>query len=475
MLPYVHFVVVFLLNIPAISAARSSVLTLLSCLTDHRLTVELPTDPTWTNSTTPYDISIAELPPFSHGFRSFNTRFSYSPSAIVYPNQTADVSKAVTCAVASGVHWFFLMASGYGSQNGTLVVSFRNMAQIAYNPTDTTVSIGPGARLGDVAWQLDTDYGRALAHGLCPYVGVGGHTAFGGWGLASRNWGLLIDQLLSAVLVLADGSVVHVSATQSPDLFWAICGAASSFGIVTQYTFQTHWAPATVVRYEFFFEDPTLSSAKFAELSRSYQAWGLTAQKEVGIVANIIEGERCLADFKPIAASLLHVTGLPNNTYLEERAWPVVLAEVGEGIPNGSLVVPTSSPLTTAAFSALAEHFANTPIPGTTSWFIQFELWGGGDSLITSLPSTATAYPHRAHLWTIQFYDTAFITGMVSAMTESMPDAPFAAYANYLDPELTGWQNKYYAGNYPKLAALQKKFDPKGVFLKDQNIGAPDL
>ncbi|KAJ7688002.1 hypothetical protein B0H17DRAFT_1169574 [Mycena rosella] len=382
------------------------------------------------------------------------------------------------------------------------------MAQITYNSTGTTVSIGPGARLGDVAWQLDTYHGRALAHGLCPYVGVGGHTAFGGWGLASRNWGLLIDQLLSAVLVLADGSVVHVSARQSPDLFWAIRGAASSFGIVTQYTFQTHQAPATVVRYEFFFENPTLSSAKFAELSRSYQTWGLTAPKEVGIVANVIEGGKVvriggyymgpLADFKPIAASLFHVTGLPNSTYLEERAWLVALAEVGEGplqtigIPDGhdtffskSLVVPTSSPLTTAAFSALAEHFANTPIPGITSWFIQFELWGGGDSLITSIPSTATAYPHRAHLWTIQFYvrskrawtaqDTAFITGMVSAMTDSMPDALFAAYANYLDPELTGWQNKYYAGNYPKLAALQKKFDPKGVFLKDQNIGAPNL
>lgn len=147
--------------------------------------------------------------------------------------------------------------------------------------------------------------------------------------------------------------------------------------------------------------------------------------------------------------------------------------------------MPIDSLLTNPALSALATYWAKTQIPDTLSWFIQFELWGGGNSAISSIPAGATAYPHRAHLFTIQFYayssgawptqGTDFVNGLVSAITNNMPKTTFGAYANYLDPELADWQNMYYAGNYPRLAALQKKFDPCGVFLKAQNVGAPDL
>jgi hypothetical protein len=147
--------------------------------------------------------------------------------------------------------------------------------------------------------------------------------------------------------------------------------------------------------------------------------------------------------------------------------------------------VPTRSPLTSAAFSALANYVASTQIPSTLSWFIQFELWGGGNSAISSIPANATAYPHRAHLWTIQFYarstdawtasGTAFVNGLVGAITDNMPGTALSAYANYLDPELAGWRSKYYGGNYARLAEIQKIVDPQDLFLKAPTIGAPDL
>jgi FAD/FMN-containing dehydrogenase len=116
--------------------------------------------------------------------------------------------------------------------------------------------IQSGIRLGDMASELDSKYSRAMAHGTCPWVGwvpriarlpsncsstcsLGGHAGFGGWGLASRNWGLVIDQVLNmsfnlpspnvltviaqviaAELVQADGTVVNVSATERPELYW---------------------------------------------------------------------------------------------------------------------------------------------------------------------------------------------------------------------------------------------------------------
>jgi hypothetical protein len=56
-----------------------------------------------------------------------------------------------------------------------------------------------------------------------------------------------------------------------------------------------------------------------------------------------------------------------------------------------------------------------------------------------------------------------------------MKQVSFGAYANYLDPELRGWREKYYAGNYERLERTQRKVDPQGMFMKAQNIGAPDL
>ncbi|KAJ6631164.1 FAD-binding domain-containing protein [Mycena sp. CBHHK59/15] len=485
----------FLASALANPVSRSSPPALTECLNDNGLNVEVAQSPNWQTSTTP-----------------FNTRFHYTPAAIVYPTQTSDVSKAVECAAKFRIHVSALSgghsysASGYGSQDGALVIMFRDMAKITYSSSDGMAIIQPGIRLGDVATELYDKYGRAMAHGICPYVG--GTRRLWWMGLSSRSWGLLIDQVVAADMVLANGTVVHVTDSENPDLFFAIRGASPSYGIVTQYTFQTHQAPTSVIRFAFNFIDNDRSADKFAKLLRAYQTWGLTAPKEMGIVANVWQAGRDVemagyymgsqADFDRVSGSLLSATGQPTATYIQERGWITALTEADggsslstQGAPNihdtffaKSLVIPTSAPLTSDAFSALAKYFTTTPLPDSLSWFIQFELWGGGDSAISSVPAAATAFPHRAHHITTQFYvrstgswstqGTAFGNGLVSAITSAMEGRPFGAYANYIDPELSGWREKYYAGNYERLAAIQAEVDPSGVFMKAQNIGAPD-
>ncbi|KAJ7103649.1 glucooligosaccharide oxidase [Mycena belliarum] len=469
-----------------------------SCLTDHGLNVETSQD--------------APTP--------FNNRYiGITPAAIVYPAQTSDVAKAVQCAVqhdvrvsaVSGGHSY--SASGYGSQDGHLVIIFRDMAQVLnYNSDDGVVTVQPGARLGDFALELYDKYHRAMAHGICPYVGLGGHAGFGGWGLSSRNWGLLIDQIVGADLVLANGTSTHVSRTQNADLFWAIRGASSSFGVITQFTMQTHQAPASVIRFAYNFINPSgqaLDPETFASIMHAYQVWGLTAPKEIGIVANVWQEGKTIemtgyytgtqADFDRVIAPLLSGTGQPSTAYVQERDWIAALTEADGGSslstkgtvePHDtfyakSLVVPSSSPLTVDALKALVHRYASTPPPNNMTWFIQFELWGGGNSVISSVDAGATAYPHRQHHWTVQFYGraataswpsqgTAFMNGLVNAVTDNMQGTRFGAYANYLDPELLGWREKYYAGNYARLARIQEEMDPRGVFMKADNIGAPE-
>lgn len=81
-------------------------------------------------------------------------------------------------------------------------------------------------------------------------VGVGGHVLHGGYGMVSRKYGLALDWIKGATVVLANGTVVHCSATQRPSLFWAVRGAGSSFGIVAELEFNTFPAPQLVTYFD---------------------------------------------------------------------------------------------------------------------------------------------------------------------------------------------------------------------------------
>jgi FAD/FMN-containing dehydrogenase len=84
-----------------------------------------------------------------------------------------------------------------------------------------------------------------------PGVGIGGHATHGGYGHTSRNWGLAMDAIVAADVVLANGTLVKASAGSYPEVFWAVRGAADSFGIVTSFYMQTRAAPSSVTYFAF--------------------------------------------------------------------------------------------------------------------------------------------------------------------------------------------------------------------------------
>lgn len=91
---------------------------------------------------------------------------------------------------------------------------------------------------------------RALPHGTCPGVGVGGHATHGGYGYSSRKWGVTLDHIVGLDVVLADGSQIHASNSENQDIFYAMRGAADSFGIVTSFYFATEEAPDSVLLFQ---------------------------------------------------------------------------------------------------------------------------------------------------------------------------------------------------------------------------------
>jgi hypothetical protein len=102
---------------------------------------------------------------------------------------------------------------------------------------DGTATIGAGARLMDVYAAL-ADAGRCLPAGSCPTVGIGGLTLGGGVGVLTTKYGLTCDKLVSAQIVTGDGKLRTVSASQEPDLFWALRGGGGAFAVVTALEFE---------------------------------------------------------------------------------------------------------------------------------------------------------------------------------------------------------------------------------------------
>ncbi len=178
----------------------------------------------------------------------FSTRFdNILPAAIAYCASAADIQKCLAFvrrfnmpfAPRSGGHSY----AGYSTSTG-LVLDVTRMNAVTVNASAGTATIGAGARLIDV-YNAITQYGLILPAGSCPTVGIAGLTLGGGVGVIGRKFGLTCDNLLSAQVVTADGSILTCNANQNSDLFWALRGGGGgNFGVVTSFVFQLHQVAA---------------------------------------------------------------------------------------------------------------------------------------------------------------------------------------------------------------------------------------
>lgn len=99
------------------------------------------------------------------------------------------------------------------------MIDLRNFNKTVLRPDGIAV-VGGGVHLGTMAEAVYAQGKRAISHGLCPSVGLGGHSTHGGWGYTSRAWGLTLDHIVEMQVVLADGTETVASPKKNPDLFW---------------------------------------------------------------------------------------------------------------------------------------------------------------------------------------------------------------------------------------------------------------
>jgi FAD/FMN-containing dehydrogenase len=173
----------------------------------------------------------------------YNAMIDKRPRVIVRCANVADVIAAVNVArehdldtaICSGGH----NSAGHALVEDGLVIDLSGMDGVHVDPEAKTARVEPGCTWGDVDHATHA-FGLATVSGIISTTGVAGLTLGGGHGYLTRKYGLTIDNLLSADVVLADGSLVHASEDENTDLFWALRGGGGNFGIVASFEFQLH-------------------------------------------------------------------------------------------------------------------------------------------------------------------------------------------------------------------------------------------
>ncbi len=412
--------------------------------------------------------------------RVYNARFDgAAPDAVVEPLDSRDVQAVlrwadrhdVRVAARSGGHSY----AGYSTLGEGVVVDLRRLRSIAVDRGARSASIGAGARMIEVVDAL-ARHGGAVPGGSCPSVGFGGLALGGGYGLASRAFGLTADNVTGLVVITPDGRLRRVDARHDADLFWALRGGGGgNFGIVTRFEARLHRVGAAA-RFSASFPSPGAALA-------AWEAWApetdprLTSVLQLGTGSATAVGQY-LGSERRLAALLGPLRRAGASVSTGSASYGALQVHWGNG---------RTTPRTT--FSAKS-HFVRKRLPGRVRDALLAELARGGavaglgtgmlildaygGALNRPRPG-ATAFVHRDERYSIQYlayHDDGGAASRAWLRRMHAIVAPHAdgAYQNYMDADLRGWRGEYYGRNLARLEQVRAEYDPDRRFRSPRGI-----
>jgi FAD/FMN-containing dehydrogenase len=411
----------------------------------------------------------------------WNGAVEHQPALIAVCETPADVQAAVRTArqhdlplsVRGGGHdW-----AGRALRHNGLVIDMSHMRRIDVDPVTSVATIEGGATGIDVT-SVTVPYGLVASTGNCGAVGMVGLTTGGGYGPLTPRYGLALDNLLAAEVVLADGRLVHCDDHNNPDLFWAIRGGGGNFGVITSMRVRLHPIRQVLAGLMLF----PWSQAE--SVLRGYAESIANAPDELSISTGVLPGpdgsplaflapmwsgdgeqggEELIAKLRHAGTPVLDKIG--RITYLDWLNMFAAAAPVGRhyAAKNRSL-----AQLTPAIISALVAAGQQRSSP--FSAIIMHDFRGAA----TRVPLAATAFGLRKEHFLIEIIaawePTAEDDGENHrewARTLSENLAAYAlpgGYPNMLGPTDHEQTAHAYGANAARLQQLKRRFDPDGVF-----------
>lgn len=444
----------------------------------------------------------------------FNPRFDQvHPAAIAYCISPADVQTCLAFAYRFGLPFAPRAGghsyAGYSTTTG-LVLDVAPMSTVTVDMNTGTAKVGAGTRLIDVYAAL-AQYGLVLPAGTCPTVGIAGLTLGGGVSVLSRKFGLTCDNLLAAQVIVADGRVLTCDANHEPDLFWALRGGGGgNFGVVTSFTFRVHQVASLSL---FTLRWPWGAAAAVLD---AWQGWAPQAPDELWSSCWL------QATSDKYANPIVQVNGVyiggvtPLGSLLQQLTSRIDAAPLSHYVSNAGLIETMLYEANCYGETVSQCHLASQDVNGQverstyrakSGYFTRALPRQGIDTLVNAVSRcqssptlgeggigvdafggainrvdpTATAFVHRDALFSIQYAATwnandpasivmanhAWLTDMWQAMR---PYASGGAYQNYIDSDLTNWQQAYYGANLPRLQQVKAVYDPGDFFHFGQSI-----
>jgi len=348
------------------------------------------------------------------------------------------------------------------------------MRGVAVDPAARTAQVQGGALLGslDAATQ---PYGLATTAGIVSHTGIGGLALGGGVGWLGREHGLTCDNALGYEVVTADGELVHATADEHPELFWALRGGGGNFGVVTRFDLTLH-----DVGTQALVAEVDLDPARGLEALRAWLAWSDDAPRRATLFAEVRAGSPLTLGFVWVgppddaASTIARLDGL--GDVLARRVAPISYLDLQRQSDVGSAYgfrrYAKSHYVRELPDAALEAFLAHTEADVGAASLVAY---GGA---IADVDPTATAFAHR---------ETRFEYDVGAKWEDPADDERYAAtcrrlaatiepwsvgvYVNALGVEgVAGVHRAYGPATFARLQEVKSAWDPDNVFRLNQNI-----
>lgn len=436
-------------------------------------------------------------PDYDEARAVWNVMHDRRPAAIARCESAADVAAAIayarrnglTIAVRGGGH----SLPGHSTVDGGLVIDLRSLDRVVADPVRRIVRVGGGATLGAVDRGAQA-HGLVVPAGVVSHTGVGGLTLGGGVGRLMRRFGLTIDSLLSAEVVLADGQIVHASDHDHPELFWGLRGGGGNFGVVTEFEFRAHELSVLPILATFH---PLERAADVLALGERYMADPGTPRELLwtsflrrgpdfapwmpGELAGT-RGIMCLIEWSgesggghELLTTIQEELDAPAGD-LSDVPYLAIQQVTDQLLAPGTLHAYVKAgfagTLTGAFVEALIDCGSRVQSPLSV---IEVLSMGGA---IRDVPDADAAFPHRDARWLInvpaQWSDPACTAAEVAWVRETyavlQPFLSGGAYSNFMEDDETDAAGTAYGDTLARLSRIKAEYDPDNVFRLNQNI-----